>query len=283
MDTRHLKAFLAVFEERNITLAAQRLFITQPTLSVTIRQLEDDLATPLFIREPRGVAVTEAARLLYPQAQRLLAQLAGIRQQFTAQHHCQPLALGVAADVPRQAVNYWLAVLAGALPAVQWQLQAGCAGDVRLAAEAERCEDELFLPLLDDPLCVVAPRDWPQDKPIQQLHDIALDDWILCPDAPSQQQLLALLGVDTVAMQTNHRANTLPLVLQLVEAGQGWALVPASLAADYAVQPVTLAQTLPSIRYGLCYRAALLEQPILNQAVAALSAAPVFMATPRSA
>ncbi|MCQ9186652.1 LysR family transcriptional regulator, partial [Streptomyces sp. IBSBF 2953] len=59
MDVRHLKAFLAVFEERNITAAAQRLFISQPTLSVTIKQLEDELGVALFVRQPRGVDVSE--------------------------------------------------------------------------------------------------------------------------------------------------------------------------------------------------------------------------------
>ena len=54
MDVRHLKAFLAVFEERNITAAAQRLFISQPTLSVTIKQLEDELGVALFVRQPCG-------------------------------------------------------------------------------------------------------------------------------------------------------------------------------------------------------------------------------------
>ena len=54
MDMRHLKAFIAVFEARNITAAAQRLCVAQPTLSVTIRQLEDDLGTPLFLRQARG-------------------------------------------------------------------------------------------------------------------------------------------------------------------------------------------------------------------------------------
>lgn len=65
MDIRSLKAFIAVFEERNITQASARLYLSQPALSATIRQLEQELGAELFQRQPRGVDVTDAARLLY--------------------------------------------------------------------------------------------------------------------------------------------------------------------------------------------------------------------------
>jgi len=82
MDIRHLKAFLAVFEERNITAAAQRLCISQPTLSVTIKQLEDELGAQLFLRQPRGVEVSEQARVLYPQARRMVAEAESLSRLF---------------------------------------------------------------------------------------------------------------------------------------------------------------------------------------------------------
>ena len=74
MDVRTLRAFVAVFEERNITAAATRLFITQPTLSTTIKTLEDELGVTLFVRQARGVEGTEAAHRLYPRAKRLIAE-----------------------------------------------------------------------------------------------------------------------------------------------------------------------------------------------------------------
>ena len=75
MDKRQLKAFICVFEERNITRAAQLLNLTQPALSATIKLLEEELATTLFIRRPRGVEVTEDARVLYPQARKMLSDM----------------------------------------------------------------------------------------------------------------------------------------------------------------------------------------------------------------
>lgn len=150
MDTRQLKAFVAVFEERNITKAAARLCLTQPTLSVTIRQLEEELGAALFVREARGVVVSEAARRLYPQAQQLLTRMAQLKAQFQAPQGCLPLALGVEADLGSVQLAALLGHCRQALPQLLLEVLPGCCGDLRLASEELRCEDELFFPLWDE-------------------------------------------------------------------------------------------------------------------------------------
>ncbi|SDC91334.1 DNA-binding transcriptional regulator, LysR family [Geodermatophilus telluris] len=70
---RDLRSFLAVADERHVTRAAQRLFVSQPALSRQIRALEQHLRTPLFVRGPSGVALTPAGRLLQDHARRVVA------------------------------------------------------------------------------------------------------------------------------------------------------------------------------------------------------------------
>jgi hypothetical protein len=51
MDVRELRYFAAVFQERNLTVAAKRCFISQPSVSVAITNLEAELGTTLFIKK----------------------------------------------------------------------------------------------------------------------------------------------------------------------------------------------------------------------------------------
>lgn len=63
------ETFIAVFETKSFTKAAQQLFISQPTATVRIRKLEDDLKVKLFSRgQHQEVIPTAAASLLYPKA-----------------------------------------------------------------------------------------------------------------------------------------------------------------------------------------------------------------------
>ena len=57
MELRVLKYFLAIANERNITRAAEKLHITQPTLSRQLQDLEEELGTPLFTREKRRMTL----------------------------------------------------------------------------------------------------------------------------------------------------------------------------------------------------------------------------------
>jgi DNA-binding transcriptional LysR family regulator len=72
-ELRHLRHFVAVAEELNFTRAAGRLFLAQQALSSSIKQLENELGQPLFVRDTRRVALTPAGETLLPRARRLLA------------------------------------------------------------------------------------------------------------------------------------------------------------------------------------------------------------------
>ncbi len=68
MDTRVLKYFLAVVREENITKAAEILHITQPTLSRQLAKLEEDLGAQLFVRNKKGIVLTDEGMLFRRRA-----------------------------------------------------------------------------------------------------------------------------------------------------------------------------------------------------------------------
>jgi DNA-binding transcriptional LysR family regulator len=72
MDLVQLEHFLAIADERTFTRAAERVFRTQPALSQSIKKLETELGSPLFVRDNGNVSLTEAGTLLADYAHRML-------------------------------------------------------------------------------------------------------------------------------------------------------------------------------------------------------------------
>lgn len=75
MTLRHLRVFLSVCQHRSMTGAAQELFLTQPAVSQTIRELEEYYSTSLFDRFPRRLELTKSGELLRETANNILFSL----------------------------------------------------------------------------------------------------------------------------------------------------------------------------------------------------------------
>ena len=84
MNLKQLEYFVAIAEEGQITAAARRLHISQPPLSYELAQLERELGTQLVRRGPRGVTLTEAGRLLYERAGRILAMATATAREVSS-------------------------------------------------------------------------------------------------------------------------------------------------------------------------------------------------------
>lgn len=82
MDIRIIHYFISVYEERSFTKAAERVHVVQPALSMQIRNLEDELGTALFERNPRGVEPTIAGRRFYELCVPIARNVATAKQEI---------------------------------------------------------------------------------------------------------------------------------------------------------------------------------------------------------
>jgi DNA-binding transcriptional LysR family regulator len=73
MELSQLEFFVTVVEERGFSKAAERVFRTQPAVSIAIKRLEEEVGTPLFERSQKVPVLTEAGELFYDYACRILS------------------------------------------------------------------------------------------------------------------------------------------------------------------------------------------------------------------
>lgn len=85
MNIKKLKYVVAVADSGGFREAAKRLFVTQPSLSNGIKELEDDLGVTLFIRTNKGATLTEDGIEFLAHAEKILTQLSLLESRF--QHH----------------------------------------------------------------------------------------------------------------------------------------------------------------------------------------------------
>lgn len=83
MDIQELEAFWWIAQTGSFNRAAEKLYLTQPSVTARIQALEKELGQPLFERKPRGVRLTDAGRVLLPHAERVLQDLRKARQAVT--------------------------------------------------------------------------------------------------------------------------------------------------------------------------------------------------------
>ena len=246
MELRHLRYFVAVAEESNVTKAAKRLHIAQPPLSRQIQQLEDLLGVQLFERDSRPLKLTEAGRFFYSHAVQLLAQTTEI----------EAMTRRVGKIERTLSVGFVGSTLYGMLPKIirrfrtenstvelslhemstMDQIKALKEGRIDVGFGRIRHEDPSIrrVVLREERMIVALPVGHPLSdaKPVLSLHDLTSETLIIFPKAPRPSyadQVLAAFHDRGLKPQRLYETRELQIALGLVAAGEGISIVPASV------------------------------------------------------
>lgn len=82
MDIRALRYFVELVREQSFTRASEKLFVTQPTISKMIRNMEEELGQPLLSRSGRRFTLTDSGRVLFNRAQTILAEMQQLEDEL---------------------------------------------------------------------------------------------------------------------------------------------------------------------------------------------------------
>lgn len=133
MELRVLKYFLTVAREESITKAAEILYITQPTLSRQIAELEEEVGTALFIRSNRKVTLTDAGILFRRRVEEMLELEEKIKSEFNGHEEnlSGTIGIGMAESLSANVVAKIIKLFHKKYPHVQFALFTAMADQVQ--------------------------------------------------------------------------------------------------------------------------------------------------------
>lgn len=125
MTLTELRYIVAVARERHFGRAAEASFVSQPTLSVAVKKLEEELGVPLFERGPGEITITPAGQKIVAQAQRVLEEASRIKELAAAGRDplAGPLRLGAIYTIGPYLLPKLIPILRKSAPAMQLHIQ----------------------------------------------------------------------------------------------------------------------------------------------------------------
>ncbi len=244
MDLKHIRTFAAVAREGNLTRAAEHLHLTQPALSLQLKNFQESLDLTLFTRTAQGLAPNADGRALLAPAQRVLDALDDFQRAIGALRDTVQgeLRIGTILDPEFLRLGATLQYLVEHYPKIRPTLRHGMSGSVGRQVRAGDLDVGFYLgppqpsglhaqPLASFSYYVVAPKGWSAQVAGRGWAEIAALPWIWTPPDSVHHRLLSdkfdALGITPHAVaEVDQEAS----MLDLVRSGVGLSLARDSIA-----------------------------------------------------
>ncbi|MCD9455295.1 LysR family transcriptional regulator [Klebsiella pneumoniae] len=244
MDIRTLRYFVEVVRQQSFTRAAEKLFVTQPTISKMLKNLEDELNCTLLIRDGRKLLLTDTGRVVFERGQAILGEFSQLESELSDINHLHKgvLRLGIppmvgmlmAEPISRFRPRY---------PGVELKIaefggltgqQAVSNGELDMAMTALPVEEDsslTILPLFNHPLCVLTPRpaEWEGKTSLSPAELASHPLVIYNEEFALSQQLMRLFAEHDVKPRIAVRSGQWDFLAAMVQAGIGVAILPGPI------------------------------------------------------
>ncbi|WP_271910839.1 LysR family transcriptional regulator [Vreelandella alkaliphila] len=243
-----LRAFVAVARTGSVSRAADQLCLTQPAVSLKLKQLQQHLGLTLFTRRPQGLTLTADGYALLPAAENALASALAFEQRASALHSTLrgKLKIGTIVDPEFIRLGKFLSRLMARAPQLETELHHGMSGNVLTKVEQGELDVGFFLAppgegsgsetlawreLTHFHYHVIAPAGWETKLLDTRWEALARLPWIVTPSVSAHHRLLE--RVLTPSGATPNRVAQVDqeaCMLDLVRAGVGLSLARDALA-----------------------------------------------------
>lgn len=297
MTLTELKYIVAVARERHFGRAAESCFVSQPTLSVAIRKLEDELGVTLFERGGAEVGITPIGERIVAQAQKVLEESAALKEIARQGHDplSGPLRLGVIYTVGPYLLPRLMPLLIKRAPQMPLLLQENFThrllellrqGELDCAIMALPLPESglQIRPLYDEPFVVALPRGhaWAKRQAIssEELKEQTMlllgnghcfRDQVLevCPE-------LSRFSTTAEGMQRTFEGSSLETIRHMVAAGIGITVLPAasvpeSPGPDDLLRYLPFEAPVPTRRVVLAWRKSFPREAAIEALVQAIA------------
>lgn len=253
MDIKGLRYFVSVYESGNISTAAKKSHISQPSLSTAISNLEEQLSTRLFARSRKGVQPTEDGERLYKAARRLLSDANAIQSMFQPRATRQTLRIGVMVAIDfSQVFN----ILGAVLHHPDYQVRIVRANepcDVRIICEGDLKPTETFNELWQENFVVALPEGHPLTLKDQlvllDLENVPLIARDYCSASFIDAGRAVGINFEVVASAFSEE-----WAIALVDQGVGVAVLPETcIRPEHRIVTRPFANMTPQRKVGLAY------------------------------
>jgi len=249
MELRHLRYFAAVADELNFTRAAQRLGITQPSLSSQIRQLETEMGTSLLRRETRGVELTDAGKLMFEEARVILAEVErakmGVGRRARGETgkinigsaggtYFHPLIPTIIHEFKKKYPNVALTLEQSNTSLSLARVRAGAIDLAFVRPPFSDTDGLRFEPLVKEPVFIVLPTEHPLSRsksaPLSALAQERIILFTRTINPPVYDDILAAIARAGFSPNLAQEAPQVASAIPMVAAGFGVTLVPKSMS-----------------------------------------------------
>ncbi len=269
MELRSLRYFQSVYELGSISAAARQCFVSQPSITSAILQLEGNLNTSLFVRHARCVLPTASADKLYPIAKEMADNAKAINNLFSEGPSPVPLRLGLMRSLGAQRMSQLLKKITEQIENVELTLvepEEPC--DMRVVLSQSIASNETFIPIWQDQYLLALPSKWKLAKKTNiTIKDLSGMPFINRTPCDALAKLKEMMTNTEVHFQPRANIKTIEYAWQLVSAGIGAALLPnwqeISHAEGLVLRPINKVKLSKEI--GLAYKTTKQNSPLIHK------------------